>query len=287
MENFPRKLKIVFLLIDDHSSDETWSVIKKLERTKPLELNKLLKIEIRSLQLEHHSGKAQAQALGIRTVASESDHLILMDSDGQHDPHNLPELIEDLLKNKATYMGNRVNYQRKFQESLFMKCFVFLNKMMGIKFKPEWSEYLGIPASRAQHLSQLPQLGIIPITSLVMMTYPDTRIFTTSVRDRIDGTSSSRWNARSLVRKALMHLFCDPWTFFPRLLFVSTAPLVLFLFYAGWMGIEAIRLGNLTGISSVAIITVLIGSIQIITLNILMGVLFVFQKAILNSRAHV
>jgi glycosyltransferase involved in cell wall biosynthesis len=235
LEKFPRKLKLIFLLVDDHSSDQTHNVIKSLEYSNTPPTNTLLRVEIRALQLEHQSGKAQAQALGIRVAANHCDHLILMDSDGQHDPQNLPGLIEDLLKNKATYLGSRVDYERKTLESFFMKCFVFLNKIMGIRFKPEWSEYLGIPATRARHLSSLPQLGIIPITSLVMMTYPDTRIFSTRVRKRIDGTNSSRWNAKTLVRKALMHLFCDPWTFFPRLLFISSVPLIFFFFMPhGW-----------------------------------------------------
>lgn len=287
LEKFPRKLKLVLLFVDDHSLDDTWGIIKNLADTKQSQPNKFLKIEIRGLQLENHSGKAQAQALGIRTFAEQCDYLILMDSDGQHDPENLSELIENLFKSNKTYIGSRINYERNTSETLFMKFFVLLNKVMGIKFSPEWSEFLGIPASRAAHISRLPHLGIIPITSLVMMTYPDTGIFMTSVRDRIDGTDTSRWSPKSLFRKALMHLFCDPWTFFPRLLFLSTIPLFLFLFYAIWMGIEAIRLGNLSGISSVAIIVILIGSIQIATLNIIMGFIFVFQKVTLNMRHNV
>jgi glycosyltransferase involved in cell wall biosynthesis len=287
LEKFPRKLKLVLFFVDDHSSDNTWSIIKKLEDSKQSHPNKFLTIEIRGLQLENHYGKAQAQALGIRTVAEQCDHVILMDSDGQHDPENLSGLIENLLESNKTQIGSRTDYERNALETSFMKFFVLLNKVMGIKFSPEWSEYLGIPASRAAHISRLPQLGIIPITSLVMMTYPDTRIFMTSVRDRIDGTATSRWSLKSLIRKALMHLFCDPWTFFPRLLFLSTIPLFLFLFYAIWMGIEAIRLGNLTGISSVAIIIILIGSIHIVILNILMGFIFVFQKVTLNTRHNV
>lgn len=287
LEKFPKKLELVLLFVDDHSSDDTWSIIKELEGIKQPQPNKFLRIRIRGLQLENHSGKAQAQALGIRMFAEQCDHLILMDSDGQHDPENLSELIENLLESNKTYIGNRINYQRNLLQSSFMKLFVLLNKVMGIKFSPEWSEYLGIPASRAVHISQLPQLGIIPITSLVMMTYPDTRIFMTSVRERIDGTDTSRWSPKSLVRKALMHLFCDPWTFFPRLLFLSIVPLFSFLFYALWMGVEAIRLGNLTGVSSVAMIVILIGSIQVVTLNILMGFIFVFQKITLNMRQSV
>jgi len=287
LEKISKKLKLVLIFVDDHSSDNTWGIIKELEGTKQSQRNKFLTLQIRGLQLENHSGKAQAQALGIRVFAEKCDHLILMDSDGQHDPKNLAELIENLFESNKTFIGSRVNYERNTLQALFMKFFVLLNKLMGIKFSPEWSEYLGIPTSRAAHISQLPQLGIIPITSLVMMTYPDTKIFMTSVRERIDGTESSRWSPKSLVRKALMHLFCDPWTFFPRILFMSTIPLFLFLFYAIWMGIEAIRLGNLTGVSSVAIIVILIGSIQIVTINILMGFIFVFQKVTLNLTQNV
>jgi glycosyltransferase involved in cell wall biosynthesis len=272
------------LFIDDHSSDGTTRKILEAQACFGKKYGKSI-FTIEHKSLIHTFGKAQAQAFGIECASDMSDFIILMDSDGQHDPGDLPLLIQMLREKPATVVGSRIGYKRKATQSILMKFFYFLNILMGIKFEPEWSEYVGISKERANFLRRLPQLGVVPITSLIMMTYPDTSTFPTKIKNRIDGKKSHRWSSKSLGRKALMHLFCDPWAFYPRIIALSIIPVLFFLFYGFWMGMEALRTGNFNGTTSLAIIILVLGVIQILILNVLMGVIFVFQKSNLNYRS--
>lgn len=282
----PPKTKLKALFINDHSTDET---LKRLQDALPRFKSRIIgesEFTFEFMSLKHNYGKAHAQALGLNHSAKTSDFIILMDSDGQHDPNDLPRVIQDLTINPISVIGTRVGYHRNAASKIFMKTFYLLNRLMGIKFKPEWGEYVGLAKDRAEHLTGLPQLGIIPISTLIMMIYPDTFTFSTTIKPRFDGRASGSFTFKSLGRKALMHLFCDPWTFYPRLLVMSLIPMVFCLIYGFWMGIEAIKSGNLTGTTSLALIVLMVGVIQILILNILMGVIFVFQKSVLNAGSY-
>jgi glucosyltransferase len=286
MSELPPKTKLKALFIDDHSTDETRKRLSDAYSTFGVKKIGRSEFTFEVILLNHNYGKAHAQALGLNHSIKSSDLVILMDSDGQHDPNDLPKIIKNLIAIPKSTVGTRVGYRRKISNQLLMKTFSLLNKMMGVKFKPEWSEYVGLVKERAEYLTGLPQLGIVPISTLIMMIYPDTTTFTTTIKPRFDGKSSTRWTIKSLGRKALMHLFCDPWAFYPRLLVTSLLPMAFCLFYGFYMGVDAIKSGNLTGATSLALIVLLVGVIQILILNILMGVMFVFQKSVLNSGVY-
>jgi glucosyltransferase len=286
MSKLPPKTKLKALFIDDHSTDETQKRLSDAYSAFGIKKIGRSEFTFKVILLNHNYGKAHAQALGLNHSIKSSDLIILMDSDGQHDPNDLPKVIKNLIAIPKSIVGTRVGYRRKISNQLFMKTFNLLNKMMGVKFKPELSEYVGLVKERAKYLTGLPQLGIVPISTLIMMIYPDTSTFTTTIKPRFDGKSSTRWTIKSLTRKALMHLFCDPWAFYPRLLVMSLLPMAFCLFYGFYMGINAIKSGNLNGTTSLALIVLLVGVIQILILNILMGVMFVFQKSVLNSGVY-
>ena len=280
-------ISVKMLFVDDHSDDETAQVILKAS----LEYKKLsvknLEISVEAHTLTHNYGKAEAQAFGLRLAISDSDYLILMDADGQHDPRDLTQIVSLLLTMPKTYVGKRTVYNRTILERILTFGFSSISKLLGINYKSEWSEFIGIPRSQACHLISLPELGIIPITSLVIMTYPETAFFETKILERLDGTSTSRFNLKSLSRKALMHLFCDPWTFFPRVFFLSITTLLPVLGFALYSGVNEFRSGSLSSMHVLLVISVLLMTIQILTLNFVMGILLVFQKAALNLGKNV
>src|SRR5215472_16040617 len=73
------------ILIDDGSTDYTAAAIR----------NELLRwSEARLLQLCENNGQAAALYLGMR--AARGDYIILLDGDGQNDPHDIPLLIKAL-----------------------------------------------------------------------------------------------------------------------------------------------------------------------------------------------
>ena len=280
-------ISVKMLFVDDHSNDETLQVILQASQKYKRLIVKNLEITVEARALTHNYGKAEAQAFGLRLATSESDYLILMDADGQHNPKDLSQIVSLLLTRPKTYVGKRTDYNRRIFERILTFGFSSISKLLGINYESEWSEFIGIPRSQACHLISLPELGIIPITSLVIMTYPETAFFETKILARLDGTSTSRFNLKSLSRKALMHLFCDPWTFFPRVFFLSITTLFPVLGFTLYSGIHEFRAGNLSSTHVLLAISVLLMTIQIIILNFVMGILLVFQKAALNQGKNV
>ena len=76
------KIKHEFVLIDDGSSDDTWSHILKIALELP---------QIRGVRFSRNFGKEAAICAGIDQV--KGDACILMDSDLQHPPAYIPEMV--------------------------------------------------------------------------------------------------------------------------------------------------------------------------------------------------
>src|SRR5688572_7081831 len=71
-----------FVLVDDGSPDNTWSVLKSLTEEFPM---------LRAIRLSRNFGKELALCAGLE--AAWGDAVIVMDADGQHPPSLLPEMI--------------------------------------------------------------------------------------------------------------------------------------------------------------------------------------------------
>ncbi|MEZ6075631.1 MAG: glycosyltransferase family 2 protein [Pirellulaceae bacterium] len=73
------------LLVDDGSSDQSWSVIERLSQQYA---------HVRGLKLRRNFGKAAALAAAFERV--EGDYVITMDADLQDDPQEIPHLLAKL-----------------------------------------------------------------------------------------------------------------------------------------------------------------------------------------------
>ncbi len=73
------------LLIDDGSSDQSWSTIEQLAEEK---------MEVRGLRLRRNFGKAAALAAGFDRACGQ--HIVTMDADLQDDPNEIPNLLAKL-----------------------------------------------------------------------------------------------------------------------------------------------------------------------------------------------
>lgn len=71
------------LLIDDGSKDNTWSLIKNLSAENG---------KIKGLRFSRNFGKEAALIAGVNNA--KGDAVILIDSDLQHPPRYIPELVE-------------------------------------------------------------------------------------------------------------------------------------------------------------------------------------------------
>ena len=70
------------VVVDDGSTDETPTVLDELQSEVP---------ELRVITLRRNSGKSAALRRGLRDL--DTDLVLLMDADGQDDPHELPRLL--------------------------------------------------------------------------------------------------------------------------------------------------------------------------------------------------
>ncbi|ASJ16396.1 dolichol-phosphate mannose synthase [Thermococcus chitonophagus] len=81
------------IVVDDGSTDNTSEVAKSFGAT--------------VVRLERNSGKGAALREGVKKA--NGDIIVLMDADGQHDPREIPKLLEPIIQGKADFViGKRI-----------------------------------------------------------------------------------------------------------------------------------------------------------------------------------
>ncbi len=98
------------VVVDDRSTDESWSVISSVARTDT---------RVRGLLLSRNFGQHPAILAGLDAVRG--DVVVLMDSDMDDDPAILPQLLAPVLKGEADLVLTRMHNHRRtrFSSRLF------------------------------------------------------------------------------------------------------------------------------------------------------------------------
>jgi len=122
LKNTPNHLPYEIIIVNDGSTDESVKRIKE--------------IKFKNLKLITHSrNKGYGAALLTGFNRAKGDIIVTLDSDGQHDPQEIPRLVRPILLNQtdiaigSRYMGNchyTVPFHTRFGESLiniFLKLF--------------------------------------------------------------------------------------------------------------------------------------------------------------------
>ncbi|MEM3641964.1 MAG: glycosyltransferase family 2 protein, partial [Candidatus Bathyarchaeia archaeon] len=106
------------LVVDDCSTDNSLGVS--------------LKSKVKVLSLKEHMGKGYALRLGFKKA--KGDIIVTMDSDGSHNPEELPKLLEPILKDEADFIiGSRfLNKENVFQKRVNKFGAQFLNFLVRI-----------------------------------------------------------------------------------------------------------------------------------------------------------
>ena len=88
------------IVVDDGSDDKTSSIAKQSG----------------AIVLRHsiNLGKGAALKTGCEYVKDKADLIIFMDSDGQHDPHDLPRFIKELKKYDIVFGSRKINKKMPF-----------------------------------------------------------------------------------------------------------------------------------------------------------------------------
>ena len=96
-----RKYVDKMIVIDDGSSDNTGRIAKKMPKTEVVTFQK-------------NKGKADAVIAGIKKAFQHKpDTIILMDSDGQHLPEEIPLLLELINKDNAVFVSGERTHSKK------------------------------------------------------------------------------------------------------------------------------------------------------------------------------
>ena len=254
------------LFVDDGSTDETWEEIRKLVDADQI-------IPVLGIKLPHHVGKAHAQAVGIRYAARSDSVIVVMDSDGQHDPKLIPEMLELSIEKNLILMVERTGYQRRPLSYLGTKGLQIVTKILDLNFNPKLAEFLVIPHDLGLQLSRNSQLGLLPIVPIIETSTSRYSVFPANITSRSDGKVDSRWGAAQLWHKAILHVLVDPWKLLPRLALAVAVTFTFVGLYAFIVGVISIAQGQFLGIGSVIISLVLVflilASTQIITLGLI------------------
>ena len=90
-------LSIEIIIVDDCSTDNSYSIARELESQCP---------EIKVFQHQHNSGKGAALRTGIKYASG--DFVAVQDADLEYDPHDLKRLLKPLVEGKAdVILGSR------------------------------------------------------------------------------------------------------------------------------------------------------------------------------------
>jgi len=96
LSNLPRDKSIEIIVVDDHSEDNSLIEIEKVNENN----------EIKVLKHDKNRGYGAAVVTGINNAQGEV--LVTMDSDGQHSPYDILEMIKPILTDEADYtIGSR------------------------------------------------------------------------------------------------------------------------------------------------------------------------------------
>jgi hypothetical protein len=261
-----QSFRVTAVFIDDGSHDDTWREIERVRRGE-------WAVGVGGIRLEHHQGKGVAQAIGIRALASEPGMIVLMDSDGQHDPSPLPSALHACEASKLPQVARRTDYQRRRTSMLGTLGLSVFAGLTGVRFDPTLGEYLVLPHRTVRLLADNPQLGITPLVPLVQASVTRVETFSAPVLERSDGSQSTRWTKGQLWHKAILMLLANPWAMLPRLALTIAVTIALLGAYGLGVGIHSVLNGTFLGVGSILVVTVLVFSVlaglQMMTLGLL------------------
>lgn len=126
-----------FLVINDASKDQTQQAILELQKNYP---------NITLINKEKNEGYAKAQKTGFNIALEQgADIVVLLHSDGQYAPEEMPRLIEPLLKDEADIVqGSRMLSGEALKGGMpFYKYIanIILSRLENICFKMDLAEY--------------------------------------------------------------------------------------------------------------------------------------------------
>ena len=137
------KMPYKIILIDDGSTDNSWEVITELQHKDP---------NINGIKLIKNFGQQNAIAAGLDYA--EGDIVVIMDSDLQDRPEDIPKLIQALEENKASmaiakWTSRKDIFFKRFVSKLF---YIVSNRITKIHYQPGLGVFRAIRGEVVQEL---------------------------------------------------------------------------------------------------------------------------------------
>jgi glycosyltransferase involved in cell wall biosynthesis len=269
MEKNQFSYEIIF--IDDGSTDGTWDQIQSITCSSEL-------MSVRGIQLSRHQGKNWAQAIGLRETTPAIGPVVLMDSDGQHDPQLIPDAVAKSLASGTCQIAKRYDYKRRMTSRIGLWSLAYLGKAVNVPMALDLGEFVVLTPESANELANSPDLGLLPLIPLVQQACPSFRVFDAPVAARLDGTQGSRWTVDQLWHKAFLHLLVDPWKLLPRLALIAFVVFALLGAYGLFVGVVSIVQAEFLGVGSVLVALIISVGLLTILQIMTLGVLVVFLR---------
>ncbi len=245
------------VLIDDGSPDDTWLILNEQVKEFPM---------LRAARLSRNFGKESALCAGLEIARG--DAVIVMDSDGQHPPNLLPEMIRiwlekdvDIVEGTKSSRGKET-YFMKFVAGLF---YLIWNKLSGFELRGA-SDYKLLNRRAVNAYLQMQERNVFFRGMTAWIGFRRAQI-PFEVAGRVGGKSG--WSVLHLLRLALTGI-----TAFSALpLQVITFAGLLFMLFAVVFGAQTLYVllrGNaVSGFATVIFLMLIIGSLLMLSLGII------------------
>ena len=250
-------LNVQLIAIDDGSTDNTWGVLRALDREIP---------ELHAIRLSRNFGKEAAIAAGLD--AARGDAAIILDADLQHPPALIPEMVRlwraegwDVIEAVKAHRGRESWWQRRTRRGFYNLAAALTGynlqdasdfKLLDRKVIAAWRRF----GERATFFRGLVAWLGFSATQLSF-----------EVPARADGPS--RWSLRSLMRLATRAV--TSFSAIPLQLVTVLGMLTLLIGAA--VGLQAVRLWYqgraLPGFTTVILLQLIVGGFLMISLGII------------------
>jgi dolichol-phosphate mannosyltransferase len=136
------------MFVDDGSADNSWQIIEGLHQHDS---------QAKGLKLIHNFGQQNAIAAGLEHVSG--DIVVIMDSDLQDRPEDIPKLIDALLANDASmaiakWKSRQDGFLKQFVSRLF---FAVSKKITNIRHEPNLGVFRAIRREVVEELKKYPE----------------------------------------------------------------------------------------------------------------------------------